>query len=151
MVRILPATAVRFEAGQYLLLGIEGVVRPYSVASPPDRPELEFFLEGTSGRIEPGCEVTLSRYGAGTMTLDDDRPHQLMIATVTGIAPFLSMIRHRLAGSRSDSIFYLLHGASFANEFALEHIKIGIAHAWSITDYPGLLPRVRIPKRLDFP
>jgi NAD(P)H-flavin reductase len=40
-----------------------------------------------------------------------------MIATVTGIAPFISMLRSYIHTGAGSHRFYILHGASYHNEF----------------------------------
>ena len=43
-----------------------------------------------------------------------------MLATVTGVAPFVSMIRQYLHDSRQGHKFYLLLGASYADELTYD-------------------------------
>ena len=49
-----------------------------------------------------------------------------MVATVTGIGPFVSMVRAYLHEGRQGHTFYILHGASYPDDFAyqaeLEHL-----------------------------
>jgi len=96
-----------FQPGQYATLALEddeGVhERPYSIVSSPAEDELEFFFELVPHgevtprlyALQPGATVHVRRSAKGLFVLDRKRGHQhhLMVATVTGIAPFLSMLR----------------------------------------------------------
>lgn len=101
------ADIASFRAGQYtsLALDIDGqrVGDPYSILSAPDERPLEFFLytrlEGdlsTSLRqLQPGDSLWVDRQPAGGFTLDTvpDNEELWLLATGTGVAPFLSMLR----------------------------------------------------------
>jgi ferredoxin/flavodoxin---NADP+ reductase len=122
-----------FAAGQYLTLGVpcngELVERPYSIVSSPHESCLEFFIELVpNGLLTPmlwsmklGTEIQIRRRVVGQFTLDRSINRHLMIATVTGVAPFISMLRtHQLdnqfgAGVREQ--FLLIHGASRSEDF----------------------------------
>ncbi|MGH9418052.1 MAG: FAD-binding oxidoreductase [Terriglobales bacterium] len=96
-----------FKSGQYATLALEddeGVhERPYSIVSSPAEEELEFYFELVPHgeltpllyRLQVGDTVYLRKSAKGLFTLDRKRGHQqhLMLATVTGVAPFVSMLR----------------------------------------------------------
>jgi CDP-4-dehydro-6-deoxyglucose reductase len=92
---------VEFVAGQYLCIRYEGTTRPYSVASSPDRDDLEFCIRRVPGgrltseladTLSPGDEVTLrGPYGEFVMHPPSGRD-LVFLATGTGVAPFRSMI-----------------------------------------------------------
>lgn len=114
-----------FRAGQNLELGLPGVgkTRPYSIASAPHEPHLEFCIEQVaSGRLtpslfelRPGARLELGARPKGSFALAAQARLHLMVATVTGIAPLRSMLLdaiHRGTAAR----FLILHGASYADE-----------------------------------
>lgn len=96
-----------FEPGQYATLALEddsGVhERAYSIVSSPSEPELEFFFELVPAgeltprlhRLQVGDTVHVRRSAKGLFKLDRKRGHQrhLLVATVTGVAPYMSMLR----------------------------------------------------------
>ena len=107
------------------------VERPYSIASSPGEAELEFFLERVPGgeltpqiyEIPVGGDVYLRRIAKGKFLHDNKRnvPNHFMVATVTGVAPFLSMVREVAgranAGEQVLERIVLLHAASLPQEF----------------------------------
>lgn len=116
-----------FTPGQYAELGVPGGGRnPYTIASAPDDPYLEFCIEQSpSGRVSrrlfalrPGDPVALGSRAKGDFTLVARASVHLMVATVTGIAPFRSMLRHAVQRNAWPGRFVVLHGASYADELA---------------------------------
>ena len=131
MVRIAPETHVHFVAGQYATLSAEKngkrVERAYSIVSSPYERELEFFIELVAeGELTPllyqlrhGHEVMMRRSMKGRFTLDlkSGRKRHLLLATVTGVAPYVSYARtlyHDWKHGKlpADIELFLLHGAS---------------------------------------
>lgn len=114
-----------FAAGQYAKLRLDGVARDYSIVSSPHEAFLEFFIELMPGgrmsqrlrQMVPGDRIGLGARPKGRFGLDGRFPNQLMVATVTGVNPFLSMLRSYLHEGRRGQRFYLLHGASYQDEF----------------------------------
>ncbi len=136
--RFRPDVALDFTPGQYATLGVEDptrgrlIQRAYSIASAPHEDTLDFFIELVEeGALTPrlwdlslGADCWVRRRVVGRFVLDEDsgRPHHVMAATVTGIAPYLSIVRaqqHALAEGTLDAPHYLLvlHGASRSWEF----------------------------------
>jgi ferredoxin-NADP reductase len=78
-------------------------MRACSIASPNDEEHLEFFsikvqdgpLTSRLQYLRPGDDVPVSRKPTGTLVLRDLRPGKrlYLLATGTGLAPFLSIIR----------------------------------------------------------
>jgi ferredoxin/flavodoxin---NADP+ reductase len=122
-----------FTAGQYATISIAAdgdlVERPYSIVSSPHEPFLEFFIELVpGGNITPklwglklGSTILVRRRIVGQFTLDTAVTHHLMLATVTGVAPFVSILRtqeiDRERGATSNHRFVVIHGASQSADF----------------------------------
>jgi len=122
-----------FKAGQYATLGLEAdgdlIERPYSIVSSPYERALEFFIELVpDGVFTPrlwdlklGSGILIRRRIVGHFTLDCSVNRHLMLATVTGVAPFVSTARtqrlDRNHGRVSEDEFLLVHGASRSADF----------------------------------
>lgn len=132
--RVAPASRLEFLPGQFASLGLEvdGRVlqRPYSMASAPHELLLEFFVELVQGgRLTPrlwglraGDRLLIGEKAAGVFYLDRKTGpvRHLMLCTVTGVAPFVSMIRaHQYElerGLHPETRFAMIHGASYLRE-----------------------------------
>jgi ferredoxin--NADP+ reductase len=150
IVRIKPAEKIDFLPGQYITAGLPGsakmVERPYSVVSSPHEPELEFFLELVpTGELTPqlyqvpvGGAVQLRRLAKGRFLYDrkSGHPNHFMVATVTGIAPYLSMLRDLVArAAQGEKILHrivILQGASQSPELGYrdELAQYSRLHEW---------------------
>ena len=135
ILRLRPEQKLEFVPGQYVAVGLRGpsrlTERPYSIASSPHDPELEFFLERVEdGELSPqlyelpvGSEVYVRRQAKGRLVFDRNsgRRDHFMVATVTGVAPFVSMIRTLAAEAQAGAVIpyriALLHAASRPEEF----------------------------------
>jgi ferredoxin--NADP+ reductase len=121
------------------------VERAYSIASSPDEPELEFFLELVAGGrltpqlfgLRPGSVVYLRPSAKGRFVLDTGSGNQnhLMVASVTGIAPFVSMLRSLTGQSRETQFagsVLVIHSASLPVQFGYreELARMACEHAW---------------------
>ncbi|HUB34092.1 MAG TPA: FAD-binding oxidoreductase [Bryobacteraceae bacterium] len=160
IVRVHTSEPIRFAPGQYVTVGLfceeKLVERPYSVASAPDEPELEFFIERVAGgRLTPqlydvpvGGEVYLRRAAKGTFALDErsGHIHHFMAATVTGIAPFSSMVRRVAeredAGESISFRLAILQGASSSADLGYAEELAAMAKARKWLDY---IPTVSRP------
>ncbi len=126
-----------FLPGQFLQLGVfppgqDGdtdalINRPYSVASPHGR-RLEFFIVTVEdGELTPklqaltvGDTLMVSQKAAGSFTLKkapEHGRHLWLIATGTGLAPYIAMLRTEQPWERFEKIV-LVHGVRFANDLA---------------------------------
>lgn len=144
--------AYTFLPGQYATLGVEHagklIERPYSVASAPHEPLLEFFIELVPhGSLTPrifalplGATIMVRRRFVGRFLLDAARQSHLMVATVTGIAPFVSMLRHHRAAVdlRPPLRFIVLHGASLSHDLVpyCNEVKEMEAEGWGVKYVP---------------
>ncbi len=116
------AEVAPFEPGQFLQLGLplnnKRVNRPYSVASPHGS-TLEFFivlvetgeLTPHLWELEPGDSVEVSQKAAGSFTLKHcpDAKTLWLLATGTGIAPYIAMLRTEEPWRRYENIVFV-HG-----------------------------------------
>jgi ferredoxin/flavodoxin---NADP+ reductase len=145
IVRLRPDEKVSFLPGQYVTVGLPGaerlIERPYSVASSPRDAQLEFFLELVPGGhlsphlydIPAGGQVSVRREAKGRFLFDDKsgRLNHFLIATVTGAAPFVSMLREFAArhdeGRDVPYRIAMLHAASIARELGYCEELCGLA------------------------
>lgn len=114
-----------FEAGQFVQLGrpLDGVSRPYSVASLPGEEHLEFHVSVyTEGQLSPwfvnamGMAVSVTGPFGDCVYLPDDIGRPLILAgTGTGLAPLVGVLRAALAAGHEGPIS-LYHGARTASE-----------------------------------
>lgn len=95
-----------YEAGQFAKLGLqvgdEIIGRPYSLVNPPDRRPLEFYyihvpdgpLTSALVKLQQGDRILVSPRANGFMILDEvpQGRHLWLIATGTGVGPFLAML-----------------------------------------------------------
>lgn len=126
ILRIARPPGFTFEAGQALGLSLPGapVRRKYSIASAPHEAHLELCIElipggrlsGLIGELAAGARLELSPRAKGSFRLQPGKALHLMVATVTGIAPLRSMLREALSKPGAASEFFILHGASHADE-----------------------------------
>lgn len=122
---------LRFENGQFVMIGLETDGRPltraYSIASPNYEEHLEFFsikvpdgpLTSRLQHLKPGDPIVVSRKPTGTLVLHDVRPGRnlYLMSTGTGLAPFLSVIQDPETYGRFEKVV-LIHGVRQINELA---------------------------------
>ncbi len=136
VVRLRPEEKLTFIPGQYVTVALPHgdrlIERPYSVASSPSDDHLEFFLELVPGGhmtphlydVPAGGEVLVRRLAKGRFLFDEIGGHarHFMVATVTGVAPFVSMLRNlrerERAGTPIPHQIVLLQAASISRELA---------------------------------
>lgn len=124
-----------FIPGQYCTVGIDGIERPYSMVSAPHEPFIELFFElvpaslRTDKSLTPlfwklgvGDSVTIRSKAKGLLTLDTKFRVHVMIATVAGIAPFVSIIRSSISDYYGTGFIkpLVFHGASGQDEFGYD-------------------------------
>lgn len=121
-----------FEPGQFLQLGIEQpdghLHRPYSVASPHGE-KLDFFIVLVEDgkltphlwQMKPGDEIDVSARAAGSFTLSHapDGDVLWLIATGTGLAPYIAMLRTDQPWTRYSKIV-LIHGVRYSTDLAYQ-------------------------------
>ena len=120
---------LRFENGQFVMVGlaVEGrpLLRAYSIASPNYEEHLEFLsikvpdgpLTSKLRHVREGDEVLVSRKPTGTLLLHDLKPGErlYLLGTGTGAAPFLSLIGDPEVYERFR-VVVLVHGVRWARE-----------------------------------
>ena len=127
---------LNFKPGQYATLAVEQngrmVQRAYSIVSSPLEDELEFFFELVpEGELTPllfkgqaGDSLWMRRQARGLFTLDavSGRSKHLLLCTVTGVAPYVSMARSfarkESSGESCDQQLIVVQAASRSWEFA---------------------------------
>jgi ferredoxin--NADP+ reductase len=175
--RIDPGGPFTFKAGQYATLGLEQdqkrIERAYSIVSSPyEEGSLEFFIELVpQGALTPllhklqiGQTMLCRKISKGRFTLDlrSGRTNHLLLATVTGIAPFVSYVRtlyrdwksgdqpmpgdHQLfclqGGSRSWEFGYREELERVAAEVPWFHYVATISRPWEDASWKGQTGRV---------
>ena len=124
---------LRFENGQFVMIGLEVEGRPlmraYSIASPNYEEQLEFFsikvengpLTSRLQHLKEGDSIMISKKPTGTLVLDDLRPgkHLYLLSTGTGLAPFMSVIQDPQTYERFEKVI-LVHGVRYVSEVAYE-------------------------------
>ena len=122
---------LRFENGHFVMLGLEvdgrPLLRAYSIASPNYAEHLEFFsikvpdgaLTSRLQHVREGDPVLVSRKPTGTLLVHDLLPgeHLYLLATGTGLAPFLSIIQDPEVYERFEKVV-LVHGVRHTSELA---------------------------------
>jgi ferredoxin--NADP+ reductase len=125
----------RFRSGHFTMIGLEQEGRPllraYSMASAHYEDELEFFsikvpdgpLTSKLQGITVGDEVLVNSKATGTLEEGNLLPgkHLYLIATGTGLAPFLSIIRDPETYDNFDRVI-LAHGCRYVEELAYRDI-----------------------------
>ncbi|MEM9529482.1 MAG: ferredoxin--NADP reductase [Pseudomonadota bacterium] len=127
--------SLRFENGQFVMLGMEvndrPLLRAYSIASPNYAEHLEFFsikvpdgaLTSRLQKVKVGDTLLISRKPVGTLILTDLKPGKrlFLFATGTGLAPFLSTIQDLEAYERFDDVI-LVHGVRRVCDLAYRNL-----------------------------
>src|SRR5664279_5540078 len=121
--------SLRFESGHFVMVGLmvhgKPLLRAYSVASAHYDEQLEFFsikvqdgpLTSRLQHLKVGDDVLVGRKPTGTLVISDLLPgrHLYLIATGTGLAPFLSIIRDPEVYERFEKVV-LVHGVRIVSE-----------------------------------
>lgn len=121
----------RFDSGQFVMIGlaVDGrpLMRAYSIASSPYASELEFFsikvpdgaLTSRLQHLRPGYKVLVGSKPTGTLVLRNLLPGRTLwlLATGTGLAPFLSIVRDLETYARYDRVV-VVHGVRRVRDLA---------------------------------
>jgi ferredoxin--NADP+ reductase len=126
--------ALRFHNGHFVMIGlkVEGkpLLRAYSIASANHDEHLEFLsikvpdgpLTSRLQHLKVGDELIVGRKPVGTLVIDDLRPgrHLYLMATGTGLAPFMSIVQDPATYERFEKVV-LIHGVRWTSELAYAH------------------------------
>jgi ferredoxin--NADP+ reductase len=123
----------RFQNGHFVMVGLEAEARPllraYSVVSTNYEEHLEFYsikipdgaLTSRLRHIRPGDTVLVAAKATGTLVLGNLRPgkHLYLLATGTGLAPFMSIIRDPTTYERFERVV-LAHGVRHVSDLGYQ-------------------------------
>ena len=124
-----------FKAGQFVRIALEVdgelVVRPYSLVNSPGEAEFEIFfnivhegpLTPRLATLQRGDEIRVADKPYGFLTIDGvpAARHLWMLATGTGVGPFISIIKSDEAWQKFDKIV-LAYSVRRAEELAYQDI-----------------------------
>jgi ferredoxin--NADP+ reductase len=127
--------SIRFRDGEFLMIGIEvdgkPLMRAYSVASPSHQDTLEFYsikvqdgpLTSRLQHIQVGDDLLVNTKAVGTLVLDNLREGRnlYLMATGTGVAPFMSLARGIETYEKFDRVI-LLWGTREIAELAYDDL-----------------------------
>lgn len=142
VIKLVPQGGVfDFKPGQYCTLGLGGVERAYSIVSAPHEGFLEIFVELVPDgeltpqmwRLKVGETMAVRPRAKGVFTFQDNYHHHLMLSTVTGVAPTISMVRQYLHQQRQGHTFYVLLGASYQDELTYDRELSQLAASYPMT------------------
>lgn len=155
----------RFRAGQFARLGVtkadgSTVWRAYSMVSSPHDEFLEFFSivvpggEFTSelSRLNVGDTLMVERQAFGFLTLDRfvDGRDLWLLATGTGIAPFLSILQDFEVWERFERIM-LVYSAREQKELAYQDLITELGQRDYLAEYAHKLTYIPIVTRETMP
>jgi ferredoxin--NADP+ reductase len=156
-------TVPDFRAGQFVSLGIDLsddnriTYRAYSIASPPEeKGHFELYIKMLTDPL-PGKLTSAIfnlkerdrvywRYPAGFFTIEEkkmdgslDMRRLVLVASGTGLAPFISYILH-LKNTGSHREIILMHGARYAADLGyrdiLENLQVETQNNWNFRYLP---------------
>ena len=143
-----------FKPGQYCTIGVDGIERAYSIVSAPHENDLELFVELVPPpdgvltpklwELGPGDTVTVRPRAKGIFVFKPALPNHLLVSTVTGVVPYVSILRDYIHHERNGHRFYVLQGASYADEFTYDGELIELAE-----ERPDLVTYVPTVSRPD--
>lgn len=155
------APKLSFDAGQFVRIALdisaERVARPFSFVNAPYDPVMEFY-----GVIVPEGPLSphLARLGAGDTLYVADNPSGFLVlgevppaedlwlvATGTGIAPFLSILRTATPWERYRRVI-LVHAARLAAELVYQDLILELKTKRSQFRYLSMLSREKRPGSL---
>ena len=150
-----------FKAGQFTMIGMadDDVLRAYSIASAPDEAHLEFLSIKVPGGplterlkdIQAGDQIEVGDRPTGTLVLDNLKPGKRLwcVATGTGLAPFLSIVRDPQTFERFEQVI-VTHTVRTTQELAYRDLlsALPITYYPTVTREPFQTPG-RITERMD--
>ena len=136
---------LRFRDGEFLMIGLDNwseklqrnkpIMRAYSVASPNHQDTLEFYsikvqegpLTSKLQHVKAGDEVLVNPKAVGTLVHANLSPGRnlYLLATGTGIAPFMSIVRGIDTYEYYDNVI-VVWGTRIAKELAFRELLEGL-------------------------
>jgi ferredoxin--NADP+ reductase len=127
-----------FRAGQFTKIGLkldgEIVARPYSLVNAPDERPLEFYfnvvpsgpLSPRLAALAPGDPIFVAPRASGFMVMEEipQADHLWLVATGTGVGPFLSILKTEEPWQRFRRIV-LVHAVRLARELSYADLIAG--------------------------
>jgi ferredoxin--NADP+ reductase len=132
--------ALRFQSGQFVMIGLElqgrPLLRAYSIVSPHYEEHLEFYsikvpdgpLTSHLQHMQVGDGLLVGRKPTGTLIKDNLRPGRnlYLLSTGTGLAPFMSIVRDPDYYDAYEHIV-LVHGVRYVSELGyFDEIKLSL-------------------------
>jgi len=122
---------LRFRNGHFVMIGLpvdgKPLLRAYSIASANHEQHLEFLsikvpdgpLTSRLQHLKVGDTLLVGRKPVGTLVIDDLNPGRrlILLASGTGLAPFMSIVQDPETYERFDEVV-LLHGVRLVSELA---------------------------------
>ena len=150
-----------FKAGQFTMIGMadDDILRAYSIASAPNEAHLEFLSIKVPGGplterlkdIQVGDQIEVGDRPTGTLVLDNLKPGKRLwcVATGTGLAPFLSIMRDQQTFERFEQVI-VTHTVRTTQELAYGDLltSLPITYYPTVTREPFQNPG-RITERID--
>jgi ferredoxin--NADP+ reductase len=138
-------SSVRFRDGEFMMIGLDNwseklqknkpIMRAYSVASPNHQETLEFYsikvqdgpLTSKLQHVKVGDEILINPKAVGTLVHANLKPGRnlYLLATGTGIAPFMSIIRGVETYEYYDNVI-VVWGTRIAKELAFRELIDGL-------------------------
>jgi len=132
-----------FESGQFVRVALdidgERVARPYSLVNKPDDDFLEIYfnivdegpLSPRLAELEVGDEIFVTDRANGFLTVSEvpQCRHLWMLATGTGVGPFLSILKNQDAWARFEKIV-LVYSVRDISELAYQQQVADIQEQW---------------------
>ncbi len=129
--------ALRFSNGHFTMIGLrvngKPLLRAYSIASANYEDHLEFLsikveegpLTSRLQHIRPGDKIIVGRKPTGTLVVDYLLPGKRLdrLATGTGLAPFMSIVRDPATYEKFEQII-LVHGVRLVDELAYHDLLV---------------------------
>ncbi|MFN2308588.1 MAG: ferredoxin--NADP reductase [Gammaproteobacteria bacterium] len=151
-----------FKAGQFIRVALdidgERIGRPYSLVNAPHNPLLEIYFNIVSegplsprlAELAPGDQLWLSDTPNGFLTVDEipAAQHLWLLATGTGLGPFLSILQTDAPWQRFEKVV-LGHSVRFAHDLAYRETidALRVAHGAQLEFIP-LVTREPVPGAL---
>jgi ferredoxin--NADP+ reductase len=149
-----------FIPGQYARLGLSderGMLwRAFSITSAADQPFLEFFaIEVTGGafstmlkRLREGDTICVQNQSYGFMTADrfSDGDDLWMLATGTGLGPYISIVQDPAVWEKFRNLI-VVHCVRHADEFAYQEQLLALKHKSPFNSLPAKLQLIQTVTR----